>query len=78
MLTEGLHIFKYKTPKGLTGKTILEADVGALTECNIIAIKKNGQLITNPHSSTVMEQEDILTMIGNMDQEEKFKEQFEN
>ena len=78
MLTEGLHIFKYKTPKGLTGKTILEADVGALTECNIIAIKKNGQLITNPHSSTVMEQEDLLTMIGNMDQEEKFKEQFES
>lgn len=76
LLTEGLHIFRYKTPKDLCGKTIAEADIGALTGCNIIAIQKNGDLINIPHHSTIMEPEDTLVMIGNMEQEENFIRQF--
>ncbi len=78
LLTEGLHIFRYKIPKGLVGKTLAEADIGALTDCNIIAIQKNGEFITTPQSSTTMEREDTLIMIGNMEQEESFKKRFAN
>ena len=78
LLTEGLHIFRYKTPKDLIGKTISQSNIGALTECNIIAIQKNGEVISPPDSSTALEGEDVLVMIGNPEQEESFKRQFEN
>ena len=78
LLTEGLHIFRYKTPKSLVGKTISETDIGALTECNVIAIQKNGKVISPPDSSTSLEGEDVLVMIGNPEQEESFKKRFEN
>lgn len=76
LLTEGLQIFRYKTPKPLLGKTIAEAHVGSLTGCNIIAIHKNGEFINIPHHSTVMAREDTLVMIGNMEQEDNFKKKF--
>ena len=78
LLTEGLHIFRYKTPKSLVGKTISETDIGALTECNVIAIQKNGEVVSPPDSSTSLEGEDVLVMIGNPEQEESFKKRFEN
>ncbi len=78
LLTEGLHIFKYKTPRDLIGKTISEANIGALTECNVIAIQKNGEVISPPDSSTALERKDLLVMIGNPEQEDSFKRQFEN
>ncbi len=76
LLTEGLHIFRYKTPRTLRGKTIAEANVGALTGCNIIAIHKNEDFVTIPHHSTVLGQEDTMVMIGNMEQEDNFKKTF--
>ena len=76
LLAEGLHIFRYQTPALLEGKTLSEANVGALTGCNIIALNRNGELINAPGSSIRFEEEDILVMIGNMEQEERFIRQF--
>jgi len=78
LLTEELHIFRYKTPMDLKGKTISVANIGALTECNVIAIQKNGEVLSPPDPSTVLEREDVLVMIGNQEQEESFKRQFKN
>ncbi len=76
LLTEGLHIFRYKASKALAGKTISEAHIGALTGCNVIAIQNGEELVNTPHHSTVIDKTDTLVMIGNMEQEESFKEQF--
>ncbi|MGR3220788.1 MAG: potassium channel family protein [Candidatus Anammoxibacter sp.] len=77
ILIEGLHIFRYKSPKTLVGKTIAEAKISDLTDCNVIAIdKKNGKLINLPPSTTGIEDDDTLIMIGNIEQEQKFKAQF--
>ena len=78
LLSEELHIFRYKTPRDLRGKTISEANIGALTKCNVIAIQKNGEIISPPDSSTALEQENVLVMIGNREQEESFKRLFGN
>jgi len=76
LLAEGLHIFRYQTPPILEGKTISEANVGALTGCNIIALNKNEKLINAPHHTTRLEKEDTIIMIGNMEQEERFIREF--
>ncbi len=76
LLAEGLHIFRHKTPPKLDGKTILDANVGALTGCNIIALQKDDEMINAPHHSTLMEADDTLIMIGNMEQEESFIKHF--
>ena len=76
LLAEGLHIFRHKTPSKLNGKTISGANVGALTGCNIIALRKNEEMINAPHHSTILETDDTLIMIGNMEQEESFIKHF--
>jgi len=76
LFSEGLHIFRHKTPPSLVEKTIAESKIGSLTGCNIIAISRNDELIDAPHFATVLEADDILVMIGNMAQEENFNKAF--
>ncbi len=76
ILIESLHIFRYKAPKSLAGKTIAESKIGNLTDCNIIAIDKNIRLINLPSSTTSIRKDDTLIMIGNIEQEQKFRELF--
>lgn len=73
ILIEGLHIFRYKSPKSLAGKTIAEAKISDLTDCNVIAIDKNIKIINLPSSTTSIGENDTLIMIGNIEQEQKFK-----
>ena len=76
ILTEGLHIFRYKSPRALIGKTIAAANISALTGCNIIALNMNGKQLNLPPGSTILGKDDTLIMIGKMEQEQNFKTQF--
>lgn len=78
ILIEGLHIFRYKPPKTLVGKTIDESRISDLTDCNVIAVDKNRKLINLPFPTTSIGEDDTLIMIGNIEQEKKFKELFLN
>jgi len=57
-------------PEGstLVGRSILEADIRALTGASIVAILRNGQLIANPKSLTVFESDDQVGLIGDAHQ----------
>ena len=67
----GVHT--YVVPKGLAGKTIEELDLRRKTGITIIAISKKGKNIINPHPSTKLEEGDVIVVIGEHDQIEKFE-----
>ena len=76
ILIEGLHIFRYKSPRVLIGKTIAQANISAMTGCNIIALDMNGKIINFPRPTIVLGKDDTIIMMGNMEQEHEFKAQF--
>ncbi len=76
ILIEGLHIFRYKAPKILETKTIAEANITELTDCNVITIDKKGRVINLPSPTTSIGKDNTLIMIGNIEQEQKFRALF--
>ncbi len=76
ILIEGLHIFRYKAPKILEAKTIVESKITDLTDCTIIAIDKKGKVINLPTPTTSIGRDNTLIMIGNIEQEQKFRALF--
>ncbi|MCU0382178.1 MAG: Rrf2 family transcriptional regulator [Chitinophagaceae bacterium] len=44
MLAEGLNVFRLKTPPSLIGKTLNQSRIRELTNCSVLAIKKDGVL----------------------------------
>ncbi|WP_456327786.1 cation:proton antiporter regulatory subunit [Archaeoglobus sp.] len=67
----GVHT--YIVPKSLAGKTIEELDLRRKTGVTIIAISREGKNIVNPSPSTELKEGDVIVVIGEHDQIEKFE-----
>lgn len=76
VLGEGIDMFLVDVPGSLAGKSLGESDIGARTGLNVIAIQKEGNVITNPRASLILEPGSQLLMIGSADQRELFVDQF--
>jgi CPA2 family monovalent cation:H+ antiporter-2 len=48
----------------LVGKTLTEADIRARTGASVVAILRNQEVIANPKSSTVLQTDDVVGLIG--------------
>jgi CPA2 family monovalent cation:H+ antiporter-2 len=48
----------------VAGQTLAEADIRARTDASVIAILRNQQVITNPKSATVLQEGDVVGLIG--------------
>jgi trk system potassium uptake protein TrkA len=58
-------IYEMAMPKDWIGKTLIQLDIRRKHNINIISIKQNGKVIV-PHGETVMEEDDVLYVIGDM------------
>jgi len=76
ILGEGVDIFARKVPLSLEGKTLASSGIGALTGLNVVALKQEGELITNFLATLKLEQNMELLLVGSDEQVLRFSEIF--
>lgn len=76
MVAEGLNVFNLKTPEKLVGKNLIESSIRPQTGCSILAIKQNGEQVINPEPDTKLEKDSELVLIGSVESERMFMDQF--
>ena len=76
VLGEGVELFAVPPPPPLVGLTLAQSGIGARTGLSVIGIQQNGQVVTNPPSSTTLLRESELIMLGSTQQRQVFGEAF--
>jgi Trk K+ transport system NAD-binding subunit len=74
VLGEGVDLFHVPVPKLLAGKTLAEADIGARTGLNVIAIQGAEDACTLPSPDTRMAAGATLIAVGGAEDRERFRE----
>ncbi len=76
MLGEGIDLLVVRVPRTLAGQSLGETNIGAELGLVVIAIQKNGQVITNPPADAVLDPGSELIMIGTAEQRDEFAARF--
>jgi voltage-gated potassium channel len=76
MLAEGLDIIRVAVPRELTGATLRASGIRQRTGCSVIAIHDGKHTHPNPDPDTVLHPEMELIIIGSMEAERSFLEEF--
>lgn len=63
-LSPNVGIVEIGVPRSLIGKTLIEADLRARFEVNVVAIKRDDQVIVPPQPDAQIEKGDILVVVG--------------
>ena len=58
-------IYEMAMPKDWIGKTLVQLDIRKKFNINIISVRQNGK-VTVPHGETIMGEDDVLYVIGDM------------
>ncbi len=77
-LTEGVNVFRRPLPPRLTGWSIAESNIGATTGCVVVALIRPDvpEPLVTPPPETVLEAGMEIVLIGNAEQEQRFKQEF--
>ncbi len=78
ILGEGVDLFKVRLPPSLDNKTLAETGIGSRTGLSVVAVRQDGQLVTNLRASMQMEAGAQLIMLGNVQQRRAFDDAFGN
>ncbi len=78
LLTEGVNVFRRPLPPRLSGWTIAESSIGALSGCAVVAIlrEESPEPMVGPPPETVLDTRMDLVLIGSPEQERRFGEAF--
>lgn len=76
VIAEGLEVFEVPVPAKVAGRSLAEADLGAVTGCNVVAVRENGHLIANPDADAPLPADGHLVVIGDEDAERAFLDRF--
>ena len=74
ILGEGADIAVQPIPPTLVGKSLGESQIGAKTGMIVIAVRSNGESLTNPPASTKLPSGGELVMVGTAQQQRDFQE----
>jgi Trk K+ transport system NAD-binding subunit len=72
MLTEGLNIFRLDLPASLVGKTLRNSDIRGLTQCNAVAMRRNGKMLVSLNPDEAFSRGDELVLIGSSEAQREF------
>ncbi len=72
ILGEGADLFVDRVPSALEGKTLGESGIGAKTGLHVIAVRAEGELVTNPRASEALPPGGELVMLGTAEQHRRF------
>ena len=76
MIAEGVDVFRVDVPYKLAGKMISESNVREKSGCSIIAIGSDEDIKINPDPSVKIEDGQSIILIGTVEAEKKFFDQF--
>jgi len=68
-LTEGLNIFKIKTPPVLMGVSLRDSNLRRDTECNVVAVRNGERMSLPPNPAAPLQEGDELILIGTVEAE---------
>lgn len=78
-LSKTYTIAELSVPSKISGKTLGELNIRAKFGCSMVAInKKNGGMVVAPSAHDVVEETDIMVIIGTNEQVEAFEEMINN
>ena len=72
VLGEGVNLFYVPLPASLAGRTLAEADIGARTGLNVIALQEDGRIVTNLPPDRRLVDGLELVALGSTEQRERF------
>ena len=72
VLGEGVNLFYVPLPASLADRTLAEADIGARTGLNVIALKEDGRIVTNLPPDRRLVDGLELVALGSTEQRERF------
>lgn len=72
VIAEGLHVAEAEVPTALIGKTLAEAAIPRDTQCNVVALRSNGELQMNPGPDVRLSAGAELLLICTTDGEQRF------
>lgn len=76
LLAEGVYVFPVRVPPSLAGRTIADSAIRAETGCTVIAVEVGGKREINPPPATPLPAGAEMVLIGTLEAEENFLEQF--
>ena len=72
VLGEGVDLFDVPLPASLANKTLAQADIGARTGLNVIALQEDGRIMTNLPPDRRLVKGSMLVVLGSTEQRERF------
>lgn len=72
VIAEGLHVAESEVPPALVGKTLAEAAIPRETQCNVVALRTNGELNMNPAPDVRLNAGAELLLICTTEGEQRF------
>ena len=78
VIAEGLHVAETDVPRALVGKTLAEAAIPRDTQCNVIALRSNGELKLNPTPDMRLTADAELLLICTTEGELRFMKRYGN
>lgn len=76
LLAEGINVFPVDVPPSLAGRSITESAIRPETGCTVICVESEDQRIVNPEPDTVLKEGAKIVLIGTLEAEEKFWNEF--
>jgi Trk K+ transport system NAD-binding subunit len=77
LMGEGVDLFYVPLPRSLADKTLAEAEIGARTGLNVIALQENGQIVTNLPPDRRLVRGSTLITLGSTEQRERLASVYE-
>ncbi|MCL1889174.1 MAG: NAD-binding protein [Desulfovibrionaceae bacterium] len=76
MLTEGVNVFRLPLPPALHGQTLRQSGIRQQSNCNAVALCRDGKMLVNMDPDMAMENGDELILIGSREAEQDFMKRF--
>jgi Trk K+ transport system NAD-binding subunit len=77
VMGEGADLFYIPVPPSLANKTLAEAEIGARTGVNVIALQEDGRVVTNVPPDRRLNRGSALVALCSAEQRERFSEVYE-
>jgi Trk K+ transport system NAD-binding subunit len=72
MISEGVDVFRVKTPKVMIGKTVRHATIREKCGCEVVGVRADGAMMISPYADILLSANEELILIGTVESEEKF------
>ncbi len=76
ILDEELGVFSVQTPPSLVGRRLDESRIAEETNCRVVSINRDMDMMVNPEPGTVLEADVELILLASMAAEQRFRQRF--